>query len=105
MNAENTPVVVYVYYRGTPQTRFDRHYYIQHHLPLVMKSWQRHGLISASAFYPAVAHSGTLAICECVFENEAAMEASFNSPESPEVMADVQRYTDATPLRVRAVAL
>jgi len=105
MNANSQAVVVYVSYQGTPHTRFDRQYYVDHHLPLCMKAWQQYGLLSVSALYPAQEQPGTIAICECVFRDEAAIEAAFTSPEVPEVMADVPRYTDATPVRMRAVAL
>lgn len=105
MNATHSQVIVYVFYQGTPQTRFDRDYYRTQHLPLVMKSWQQYGLLSSTAFFPSLEHSGTIAICECVFRDEAAMEATFNSKEVPEVMADVACYTDAAPMRVRGVDL
>jgi hypothetical protein len=50
MIGNNTAVIVYVTCQGTPETRFDRDYYIAHHLPLVMlcaagwrKRWIRRG--------------------------------------------------------------
>jgi len=103
MNAHSSQVTIYVYYQGAPLTRFDRDYYVKRHLPLCMESWQKYGLQSVSAFYPALDQSGTIAICECVFRDEAAVDAAFNSPEVAEVMADIARYTDASPLRVRGV--
>ncbi len=105
MTDQNAPAIIYVTYQGTPQTRFDRDYYVAHHLPLVVRSWQRYGLESASAFFPAVAASGTIAICECRFRDAAAMEAAFAAPETPTVMEDVARFTDVQPGRARAVAL
>ncbi|SNB68467.1 conserved hypothetical protein [Arboricoccus pini] len=105
MTEQNAPAIVYVSYQGTPQTRFDRDYYVAHHLPLVVRSWQRHGLESASAFFPAVEASGTIAICEIRFRDTAAMEAAFAAPETPAVMADVARFTDVQPDLARAVAL
>lgn len=104
MTASKSQAVVYVYYQDTPQTRFDRDYYVKRHLPLVMQAWEKHGLQSVAAFFPALEHN-TLAICECVFRDEAAIEAAFTSAEAPTVMADVPRYTGATPMRVRAVDL
>jgi hypothetical protein len=74
-------------------------------LPLVMRSWKAYGLESATAFFPAGMQTGTIAICECRFRDEAAVEAAFAAPESPAVMADVERFTDVTPARARAVAL
>jgi uncharacterized protein (TIGR02118 family) len=105
MNTEASPVVVYVTYRGTPRDHFDRAYYVDVHLPLVMKCWSQYGLLSLNAFYPATAQEGTVAICECVFRDEEAFEVAFASPEVSAVMDDVPRFTALTPGRVRAAAL
>jgi uncharacterized protein (TIGR02118 family) len=91
-------------HQGTPDTRFDRDYCTHHHLPLCMEAWQQYGLLSCRAFYPSIDEDGTIAICESVFRDEAAFDAAFNSPETEKVMADVARYTDATPMRVLAQA-
>jgi uncharacterized protein (TIGR02118 family) len=103
MSANNKQVTFYVYYQGTPDTHFDRDYYTKHHLPLCMEAWQQYGLLSCRAFYPAIDQEGTIAICESVFRDEAAAQAAFNSPETEKVMADVARYTDATPVCVRGL--
>lgn len=105
MHQDSTPVIVYVTYQGTPRTRFDRNYYVTQHLPQVMRAWQQYGLLGVSAFFPALDQTGTLAICECVFRDEAALETAFASPETPDVMADVARFTDVAPVRFRAVGL
>jgi uncharacterized protein (TIGR02118 family) len=105
MNTEALPVVVYVTYQGTLQDHFDRAYYVEVHLPLVMKAWNQYGLLGLNAFFPAIGQEGTLAICECVFRDEEALEATFASPEVSAVMADVPRFTAIAPRRVRAVAL
>ncbi|MGG1949192.1 EthD family reductase [Trinickia sp. NRRL B-1857] len=99
------PVTVYVTYSGPANAGFDRRWYLERHLPLVMNSWSPYGLLSVAAFFPAQAQQGTLAICECRFRDEAAIDAAFNSPEAPAVMADVRRFTEITPQRARAVAL
>ncbi len=90
---------MYVTYPGNADTRFDRDYYIYHHLPLVMACWGPLGLASCAAFWPAEADPKTIAICECQFDNEASMRAALASPETPRVMADVQRFTDARPVQ------
>ncbi|MDE1179968.1 EthD family reductase [Paraburkholderia sp.] len=100
-----TPVTVYVTYSGSPHDRFDRTWYVERHLPLVMASWARYGLDSIAAFFPASQQAGTLAICECQFRDQAAVDAAFNSPEATAVMADVPRFTDIAPSRTRAVSL
>ncbi|WP_322101911.1 EthD family reductase [Paraburkholderia sp. J41] len=98
-------MVVYVTYQGTTQTRFDHDYYVTSHLPLVMRAWKQYGLVGVSAFFPPIVQAGTIAICECVFRDEVALKAAFTSAEVPEVMADVPRFTDSSPARVRAVGL
>ena len=88
---------MYVTYPGDAATRFDRDYYVRHHLPLVMECWGPLGLESCAAFWPADISAGTIAICECRFRDEAAMRAALASPATPGVMADVARFTDAKP--------
>lgn len=104
MNNTESTAIVYVTYRGSATARFDRDYYGSNHLPLVMASWQQYGLESARAFYPPVAEEGTVAICECRFRDEASMTAAFTSSEAAAVMADVSRFTEIKPVRLRAVA-
>ena len=91
--------MMYVTYPGDAATRFDRDYYVQHHVPLVMECWGAFGLKSCAAFWPADTGAGTIAIAECRFQNEAALRAALASPETPRVMADVARFTDATPVQ------
>ncbi len=88
---------MYVTYLGDAATRFDRDYYIQHHLPLVMECWGPLGLEGCAAFWPAVIGAGTICICECRFRDEAAMRAALASPTTPRVMVDIVHFTDATP--------
>ncbi|MDF0487827.1 EthD family reductase [Sphingomonas sp. H39-1-10] len=98
-------VIVYVTYRGTVGTRFDKNYYVERHLPLVMRSWARYGLEGVTAFFPGAMQNGTIAICECRFRDEAAIAAAFASREADPVMADLERFTDVIPRRVRGIAL
>lgn len=97
--------LLYVIYRGTPADRFDRAYYVEHHLPLVRNAFAAYGLLSLAAFYPAQNSSETVAICECRFSDSASIEAAFSSPAVPAVMGDVRRFTDLEPLRLRALPL
>ncbi|MGF6767999.1 uncharacterized protein (TIGR02118 family) [Paraburkholderia sp. GAS199] len=106
MTQESTsPVTIYVTYSGAANARFDRDWYVDRHLPLVMTSWSRYGLEAVTAFFPAGQQDGTLALCECRFRDQAAVDAAFASPEAPTVMADVPNFTDIAPRRVRAVSL
>ena len=96
---------MYVTYPGDASTRFDRDYYVHHHLPLVMQSWGQYGLEGAAAFFPPDNGAGTIAICICRFRDEAALRAALASPQSGPVMADVARFTDAAPAQSRAAPL
>jgi uncharacterized protein (TIGR02118 family) len=101
----DSTVAVYVTYEGEPGARFDRAYYVERHLPLVMHRWSRYGLTGVAAFFPAVEQAGTLAICECQFRDEASVDAAFASPEVSEVMADLPCFTEIAPRRVRVLPL
>ena len=105
MTNASEPVRIYVYYAGPANSRFDRDYYVDAHLPIVMEAWAKYGLTSVRAFFPPEDAAGTLAICECLFRDENAVEAAFSSPEAPGVMADVARFTDLAPKQVRALPL
>ncbi len=96
---------VFVMYAGDADTRFDREYYVHSHLPLVIKAWSAYGLLSAEAFFPGGVGEGTIALCICRFRDEAAIEASFGSPEAAGVMADVPHFTNVKPSQLRAVPL
>ncbi|WGF90402.1 EthD family reductase [Marinivivus vitaminiproducens] len=105
MTTASVPVQIYVTYQGAASDRFDRDLYVNRHLPLVMSLWGKYGLQSVRALFPAGDADGTVAVCECLFRDEVAMEAAFSSAETPEVMADVALFTDLTPNRFRAVPL
>ena len=96
---------VYISYAGDATTHFDRTYYRTQHLPLVRKSWEQYGLQSVTAFYPEEDGAGTIAIGVCKFRDEAAVAVSFQSQETPQVLADIKNFTDVTPSRSRAVPL
>ncbi|RUT25203.1 EthD family reductase [Asaia sp. W19] len=97
--------VLFVIYRGASDDRFDREYYGAHHLPLVRGAFAPHGLVSLAAFYPAQDNPGTIALCECRFADASSMERAFGSPEASAVMADIPRFTDLLPSRLRAIPL
>ena len=98
-------VTVYVTYPGDARTRFDRDYYVAVHLPLVVECWGPYGLQSCAAFFPPADGAGTLAIAECRFRDEAALQAALAAPETPRVMGDVAHFTDAQPAQSRAAAV
>ena len=94
-----------VAYPGDASTRFDRDYYVRVHVPLVLQAWSPHGLASCTAFFPAGEGGGTIALAVCEFRDEAALQAALASSDTPKVMADVPRFTDAKPQQRRAAPL
>jgi uncharacterized protein (TIGR02118 family) len=104
MNEESAtdPVTLYVSYVGPADARFDQAYYVEQHLPMVMRAWGPYGLQGLAAFFPAKPADGTIAICECRFRDEASVRHSLASPETAGVMADLPRFTDLAARRVRA---
>ena len=98
-------ITMYVTYAGDAQTPFDRDHWINVHMPLVREAWGPHGLVSAAGFFPSGDGGGLIAICPCVFRDEAAMKAALACPETRRVMADVKNVTDVTPSRSQAMPL
>ena len=96
---------MYVTYAGDVGTKFNRDHWISVHLPLVREAWGPHGLLSAGGFFPSGDGGGLVAICPCVFRDEAAMQAALASPETKRVMDDVKNVTDVEPGRSRAMPL
>ena len=99
------PVTLYVTYQGTPDSRFDRRYYADKHLPLVREAFTPYGLLNLAVFYPETSQPGTLAICECIFRNKAAISTAFSSHEAAKVMKDVSQFTDIVPVRLHGIPL
>lgn len=91
--------LMYVTYSGDAATHFDRDYYVREHMRVVRQAWSRYGLLSCDAFFPANLGPGTIAIAECRFRDQAALRAALAAPETPAVMADVARFTDAVPTK------
>ena len=77
-------------------TYFDRDHYVDIHLPLALACWRRHGLESASAFFPPDAGAPDVSIGIYRFRDEDALHNALASAETAVVMADVPRFTDAT---------
>ena len=92
-------ITMLVTYAGDGQTPFDRDHWINVHFPLVRESWEPYGLVSDSGFFPQDDGAGLIAVGVVNFRDEAAMEAALNSPETVQVMADVDIVTAVEPQR------
>ncbi len=90
------PVTVILRYEGTKDTRFDRDYYLNRHLPWARKEWEP-WLVDMCAFFPASprGEKGTICVFECIFKSEEALKEAFAAPCTPELMKDIPNYTDA----------
>lgn len=95
-------VIIFVTYQGTAQSRFDRNYYVEKHVPMLRRIFGPLGLTSAQAFFPATATDGTIALCECRYRDEAAVTACHASPDVPGLAADIGMFTDIMPVQMRA---
>ena len=72
---------------------------------MVLDAWAKYGLLNAEALFPAGEGSGVVALCECTFRDEAAIDAAFSSPETAAIMAHIAVFTDLRPTRQRGVPL
>ena len=90
-----------VTYVGDTSTRFDRDYYTSHHLPLVSRAWNPHGMERVEAYFwdGGEGTDVTVAICLCHFANRSDIAAALNAEESGEVMDDIANFTDVEPTR------
>ncbi len=98
-------MTVLISYSGASSSRFDRTYYRERHLPLVMKSWEQYGLLSLAVLYPEKREEGIIAICVCTFRDDDAANTAFGSAEAAAVMADVKHFTDISPTQSKSVPL
>jgi len=96
---------IFVTYTGDANTRFDREYYVNTHLPLVRDAWGSLGLESIDGFFPAADGAGLIAIAVVQFRDDAAVQAALASSRTPEVLADVAKFTDVTPTLSRLAQL
>lgn len=92
-------ITMLVTYGGDEQTPFNRDHWINVHLPLVRESWGPYGLVSVGGFFPQADGAGLIAVAVVNFRDEAAMEAALDSPETAQVMADVDIVSAVKPQR------
>ena len=98
VKAEPQMVTLFVTYSGDSNGRFDRDYWINKHMPLVRETWEPHGLVSTGGFFPSGDGGGLIAICPCVFRDEAAIHIALAAPETKRVMDDIRNFTSIQPV-------
>ena len=99
IKAKAQMVNFYVTYSGDSNVHFDRDYWINKHMPLVRKTWEPYGLVSAGGFFPFCDGGSLIAICPCVFRDEAAIHTALAAPETKRVMDDIRNFTSLQPAR------
>ena len=80
---------------------FDADYYTATHIPLVERLWTPFGLTGAEILFPA-GDQPLKAMVLLRFADQAAIDAALGCPDTPEVMADVAKFTNIQPAIYRA---
>lgn len=81
---------------------FDREYYLSTHIPLAQSAWGAFGLQAAEILFPASGLQPLAGVMILRFENQAAIDAALNSPETAKVISDVANFTNIAPVIFRA---
>ena len=95
-------IVVSVLYPSSDGARFDQAYYDATHIPLVRAAFGSTGLKDVLVFKGLPGADGApppyVAMAHLIFEDAAALGASMGGPRAAEVMADVAKFTNITPV-------
>jgi uncharacterized protein (TIGR02118 family) len=94
-------IKVSVFYPNEPGARFDHAYYAEKHMPLVkskMGAGCHHYTVDKGLAGGAPGTAPTyIGMCHIFSESTEVFSASFG-PHAAEIMADIQNYTDLTPI-------
>ena len=95
-------VIFSVLYPATPGARFDQAYYDDVHIPLAKDAFSATGLKSVQVLKGLQGPDGSPApyvvIVNITFRDAAALQASLGGPRAAEVLGDVAKFTDITPV-------
>lgn len=94
--------VLTVLYPAAEGAKFDQAYYDATHIPLVKEAFTPTGLTGVQVL-KGVSGGGDapapyVVIVNLTFRDAEALQASLAGPRAPEVMGDVPRFTDITPI-------
>jgi uncharacterized protein (TIGR02118 family) len=91
-----------VLYPAREGAKFDQAYYETVHVPLVKEAFTPTGLTGVQVLKgvpgPDGAPAPYVVIINIFFRDAAALGASLGGPRTPEVLADVPRFTDIQPI-------
>ncbi len=96
------PITVFsLYPNTTPSSHFNVDYYTQTHLPLVLKTWQPHGLQDVKLVSIASDIDGSPAafrmIAIMTWESPEKLKEAFADSKTAEILGDAANYTDTSP--------
>lgn len=95
-------IVVSVLYPSSDGAKFDQAYYDATHIPLVKDAFGSTGLKDVLVFKGLPGGDGApppyVAMAHLVFEDIGGLQASMGGPRAAEVMADVAKFTNISPI-------
>ncbi|KAF4246930.1 hypothetical protein CNMCM8980_007966 [Aspergillus fumigatiaffinis] len=91
-----------VVFPNDADAEYDIDYYTKNHLPLIEKHWSKFGLKgwSVTRFVPGLDGSKPLYAfgSEVFWESEEGIKNAFASPETAEIMGDIPRFSNKSPI-------
>jgi uncharacterized protein (TIGR02118 family) len=95
-------VVFTVLYPAASGAKFDQAYYDATHIPLVREAFTPTGLTDVQVLKGLPGPDGSpapfVAMVNLTFRDAAALQASLGGPRAAEVLGDVPKFTDITPV-------
>ena len=89
-----------VVYPTAPDTRFDRSYYLQRHMPMVSRRWSPFGLKQTQVIEGTKGLDGSKPACYMIallyWDSVEGVQRAL--AEAPEVMGDIANYTNVQPV-------
>ncbi|KAL2844882.1 hypothetical protein BJX68DRAFT_269416 [Aspergillus pseudodeflectus] len=94
--------VTTILYKVEDDTDFDLEYYLNEHMPLCARVWNKYGMTGWSVTKFDVDPRGGKPVyavrCDSYWESEEGARKAFNGPESGEVMEDIAKYSKTQPI-------
>ena len=87
-----------VAYPKSEGATFDRAYYMHTHMKLVADAWTEHRLMGFEILFPSDETQAFATVAVLRFAGQASIDAALGSDRTAEVMADIAKFTNITPL-------
>ncbi|KAH8696908.1 hypothetical protein GQ44DRAFT_718703 [Phaeosphaeriaceae sp. PMI808] len=97
MSAPTHEVVITILYKRAPDLTFDVAYFLNTHIPMAKKEWEKHGLLGGT-IVEVSGESEYAYINEIRFKTLEGWQQAFSDQEKiGPLMADVSNFTNAKP--------